>query len=100
MKFGGSSLASATSIKKAARIVQRFSPENIVVVASAMNDTTDRLLEIGELAEKRENVRTRKILGNIQTLHVKTARSISSRKTSKELLDRINQLDTDLEKTA
>ena len=101
MKFGGSSLANATSIKKAARIVQRFSPENkIVVVASAMNDTTDRLLEIGELAEKRENVRARKILGNIQTLHVKTARSISSQKTSKELLDRINQLDTDLEKTA
>jgi aspartate kinase len=101
MKFGGSSLANATSIKKAARIVQRFSPENkIVVVASAMNDTTDRLLEIGELAEKRENVRARKILGNIQTLHVKTARSISSQKTSKELLDRINQLDRDLEKTA
>src|SRR3989454_10798526 len=100
MKFGGSSLANATSIKKAAGIVRQFSPENkIVVVASAMNDTTDGLLEIGELAQKRENARVRKILGIIQTLHVKTARSISSRKTSRELLDRINQLDIDLEKT-
>src|SRR5467141_1762572 len=100
MKFGGSSLANATSIKKAAGIVQQFSPENkIVVVASAMNDTTDRLLEIGELAQKRENARARKILEGIQTLHVKTAREISSQKTRKELLDQINQLNTDLEKT-
>jgi len=100
MKFGGSSLANAKSIKKAAGIVQQFSPENkIVVVASAMNDTTDRLLEIGELAQKRENARARKILEGIQTLHVKTARSISSQKTPKELLDQINQLNTDLEKT-
>src|SRR5439155_2247245 len=100
MKFGGSSLANATSIRNAARIVQRFSPENkIVVVASAMNDTTERLLEIGELAQKKENARVRKILGITQRLHVKTTRSISSRKTSRELLDRINQLNTDLEKT-
>ena len=100
MKFGGSSLADATSIRNAARIVQRFSPENkIVVVASAMNDTTERLLEIGELAQKKENARVRKILGITQRLHVKTTRSISSRKTSRELLDRINQLNTDLEKT-
>ncbi|HYU54995.1 MAG TPA: aspartate kinase [Candidatus Dormibacteraeota bacterium] len=100
MKFGGSSLANATSIRNAARIVQRFSPENkIVVVASAMNDTTERLLEIGELAQKKENARVRKILGITQRLHVKTARSVSSRKTSREILDRINQLNTDLEKT-
>jgi len=100
MKFGGSSLANATSIRNAARIVQRFSAENkIVVVASAMNDTTERLLEIGELAQKKENARVRKILGITQRLHVKTARSVSSRKTSRELLDRINQLNTDLEKT-
>ena len=100
MKFGGSSLANATSIRNAARIVQRFSAESkIVVVASAMNDTTERLLEIGELAQKKENARVRKILGITQRLHVKTARSVSSRKTPRELLDRINQLNTDLEKT-
>src|SRR2546422_6864526 len=100
MKFGGSSLANATSIKKAAGIVRQVSPENkIVVVASAMNDTTDGLLEIGELAQKRENDRVRKILGIIQTLHVKNARSISSRKTSTELLDRIIHFHIDLDKT-
>ena len=100
MKFGGSSLANTKSVKNAARIVQQFSPENkIVVVASAMNDTTDRLLEIGELAQRRENARARKILRNIHTLHATTARTISSQKTSREFLDRIDQLDMDLEKT-
>ena len=100
MKFGGSSLANATRIKNAARIVQRFSPENrIVVVASAMNDTTDHLLEIGELARKGDKTRATKILARIQKLHMKTARPTSSRKTGKETLEEINRLNDDLEKT-
>jgi len=100
MKFGGSSLADATRIKNAARIVQRFLPENkMVVVASAMNDTTDRLVEIGELARKGENARVRKILSRIQTLHIKTAQAASSKKTRRELLILIDRLNRDLEKT-
>src|SRR5712664_2016778 len=100
MKFGGSSLADATRIKNAAKIVQRFLPENkIVVVASAMNDITDRLVEIGELARKGENARARKILLRIQTLHIKTARAASMKKTRRELLNLIDRLNRDLEKT-
>jgi aspartate kinase len=100
MKFGGSSLANAARIKNAARIVQQFSPENrMVVVSSAMDDTTDRLVEIGELARKGENARARKILSRIQTLHSKTARAASSQKTTRELLNLIDGLHDDLEKT-
>jgi aspartate kinase len=100
MKFGGSSLANPKSIKDAARIVQRFSSGNrIVVVASAMNDTTDELLEIGELARKGANALVRKILRNVQTLHLKTARTISGRRPAKELLDQVNQLNMDLGRT-
>ena len=100
MKFGGSSLANAGRIKNAARIVQRFSRENkIVVVASAINDTTDRLVEIGELARKGENARARKILSRIQTLHIKTARAASMKKTRRELLNLIDRLNMELEKT-
>jgi len=100
MKFGGSSLASPAKIKNAARIVQQFSTENkIVVVVSAISDTTDRLLEIGELARKGDNVRLRKGLTKIQMLHSNTAKAVSSRRTGKELLDRIVQLNKDLEKT-
>ena len=78
MKFGGSSLANAARIKTAARIVQRFSPQNkTVVVVSAIDDTTDQLVEIGELAQKGENARARKILSRIQTSHTKSARATS-----------------------
>src|SRR5207247_9411236 len=99
MKFGGSSLANAAKIKNAARVVERFSPENrIVVVASAMDDTTDRLVEIGELARSEETARARRILSRIQTAHTKTARATSSRKMSKELLDRIDRWKKEMEK--
>jgi aspartate kinase len=100
MKFGGSSLANAARVENAARIVRRFVPENrMVVVASAMNDTTDRLVEIGELARKGENARVRKILSRIQTLHIKTAQAASTKKTRRELLILIDRLNRDLEKT-
>jgi len=100
MKFGGSSLANASRIKNVARIIQRFASENrIVVVASAMNETTDQLLEIGELATRGDNIRARKILARIQKFHVKTAQATSSPRMRRELLDRINRLNEDLEKT-
>jgi len=100
MKFGGSSLASASKIKNAARIVKQFSPENkIVVVASAMGDTTDELLEIGEMARKGDNAGLRKRLTRIQTLHTSTARAITSGKRLSELLGQIIKLNTDLGKT-
>lgn len=100
MKFGGSSLANAVKIKNAAKIVKRFSPENkIVVVASAMSETTDHLVEMGELARNGEIARATRILKEIQTLHLKTAQAISSRKTTKDLVGRIEQLSRDLGKT-
>src|SRR2546427_10906230 len=100
MKFGGSSLANAARIKNAARIIRRFSQENrIVVVASAMDDTTDRLAGIGDLAREGGNARARKILSNIQTLHTKTAPATSSPKTTKGPLKPIDPMRGGLEKT-
>jgi len=100
MKFGGSSLANAARIKTAARIVQRFSPQNkTVVVASAIDDTTDRLVEIGELAQKEENARARKILSRIQTSHTRTALATSPKKATKELPNLIDRLNRELVKT-
>ncbi len=100
MKFGGSSLANAARIKNAARIVRRFVPENrMVVVASAMNDTTDRLVELGELARKGESARVRELLSRIKTLHIKTTQVASTKKTRRELLILIDRLNRDFEKT-
>jgi len=44
MKFGGSSLASATAIEWVAGIVKSHLAEQPVVVVSAMGKTTDRLM--------------------------------------------------------
>jgi len=99
MKFGGSSLANASKIKNAARIVERFSNGNkLVVVASAMDDVTDRLVETGELAQKGEFSKAKIILARLQGLHAKTGRSVSARGSVKELVNRIGELSLELEK--
>ncbi len=54
MKFGGSSLASVASIRRVVSIVQSEVHRHPVVVASAMGETTDRLLEV-LLAARRAN---------------------------------------------
>ena len=52
MKFGGSSVASATAIEWIARIVKSHLPEQPVVVVSAMGKTTDRLMEALQYAAR------------------------------------------------
>jgi aspartate kinase len=50
MKFGGTSVESAEAITRVAKIVGRYLPQRPVVVVSAMGKTTNRLLEIGQMA--------------------------------------------------
>jgi aspartate kinase len=101
MKFGGTSLANAERINRSARIVQRFSPSNkIVVVVSAMDDVTDQLAEIGNLAQKGEARKSKQLLTKLQKLHLNTARQVGDRGSRRELLDKIRQLNTELERTA
>lgn len=100
MKFGGSSLANAAKIKNAARIVERFSKDNrIVLVVSALDDVTDKLVEIGDLAQKGRIVQARARLARLQSFHLKTARAVLGRITSKELFDTVGQLNHELERT-
>jgi len=100
MKFGGSSLGSSSRIKNAARIVHRFSSRNkVVIVASAMDDVTDRLLEIGETAQRGESSKTKSLLAKLQRLHSTTGQSVSSRGNTKDLIARIDELNLELERT-
>ncbi len=100
MKFGGSSLANAAKIKNTAKIVKRFTPGNkIVVVASALGDVTDQLVELGELAQKGETHRVKSLLSQIQALHLRITRTVAGRGATKELQARINQLNSELERT-
>jgi aspartate kinase len=100
MKFGGTSLANAPRIRNAARIVKRYSRGNkIVVVASAIGETTDQLVEIAELAKKGDLQRARKILSKIQLSHLKIARLIADKGETRELVSRLEQLNSELERT-
>jgi aspartate kinase len=100
MKFGGSSLANASRIKNVGRIIQRSSERvKMVVVASAMDDVTDRLLEIGETARRGEISKARNLVSKLHSLHLGTSRRVSTQRTSKELLREISQLMLELKRT-
>jgi aspartate kinase len=100
MKFGGTSIANAARMKNAARVIQRYSHGNkIVVVASAAGETTDQLIEIAELAKRGDLRRARKLLSKIQTSHLKIARLVAGRGETRELVSGLEQLNSELERT-
>lgn len=53
MKFGGSSLKDALQIRRVTEIIEKFLPEKPLIVLSAMNDTTDHLLQLAKEALER-----------------------------------------------
>ena len=61
LKFGGSSVGSAENIEKVIEIVKNsIEKDSCAVVLSAMQGTTDALIETGRLAESGdENFRTK-----------------------------------------
>jgi aspartate kinase len=99
MKFGGSSLANASRINKAAKIVQTFSKGNsIVAVVSAIGDITEKLIKIGEFAQNGEASGARKLVAAVQALHTKTAQQVSAR-DDKQLGGKIAKINQELERT-
>lgn len=56
VKFGGADLSTGEKVRKAAEMVLRAGFKEVVVVVSAMGDTTDRLInlisQIGEISDK------------------------------------------------
>ncbi len=76
-KFGGSSLADARWIRRVVDVVVPRLEESPVVVASAMGKTTDRLVEIAELAAAGRLAEAEAILDRLHTHHGETARAVS-----------------------
>lgn len=77
MKFGGSSVANAENIKKVAEIVRNASSDDLIVVLSAMQGTTDALIEIGRTAEKGDPA-FRDEIDVVKKRHVGAARELIS----------------------
>ncbi len=76
LKFGGSSVANAESIEKVVEIVKsEIEHDACVVVLSAMQGTTDALIEIGKTAEKGDESFREKIQ-NVKNKHLETIQSL------------------------
>ncbi len=101
MKFGGSSLADTATVKNAASIVEQYrkKSDSVAVVASAMDDMTDHLLHLGELAQKGERWEAKTLFSKIQETHLTAAKSFAGRReTGKELLGKVEGLLSGLER--
>lgn len=96
VKFGGTSLASPKQIKAVAGFISNISKKNqIVMICSAINDTTDELLDISESIKKGNKIEADSILSKITKNHKWVAReTISDKKIRNQLLER---LDSDLQ---
>ena len=69
MKFGGSSLADAESLRRAARIVAAKTQVPLVVVVSAMGGTTDRLVKITSAAAASDQVEATRLVEDLKKYH-------------------------------
>lgn len=76
IKFGGSSVGSAQSIEKVVEIVRRKSADGpLIVVLSAMQGTTDLLIEAGRTAERADD-RSFDIIQTIEDKHLAAIRTL------------------------
>ena len=90
MKFGGSSVADANRIRHVADIVQTYLLRKPVLVLSAMGDTTDHLLEAGDLALKEGKVEIK----HVDKLHQDTMKKLKlpAQKDIEDLMKELSRL--------
>lgn len=75
-KFGGASVKSADAIKNLAKIVKRYSGENLVIVVSAMAKTTNALEETLSLWMNGDLIAWEQKLSDIEKFHLDTANQL------------------------
>ena len=87
LKFGGSSVGSAETIEKVVEIIHDASAsDTCAVVLSAMQGTTDALIEAGRSAERGDDGYIG-ILGGIRERHIKTIDELFGSKANHGVLD-------------
>ncbi len=94
LKFGGSSVANADNIKKVVEIVRRIEAEGVVVL-SAMQGTTDKLIDAGRMAERGDQAYATK-LGEIRELHLRTIVELipsNADEITREVSEKLDELD-------
>lgn len=96
LKFGGSSVGNAENIEKVVEIVKNsIKEDSCAVVLSAMQGTTDGLIDVAKTAEKGDDTFRLKIR-DLEAKHVSTARTLLGENSSDGVFDfienRFNEL--------
>lgn len=91
LKFGGTSVGSAENIENVIEIVRKSIEEDrCLVVLSAMQGTTDALIEIGKAAEQGDEGYREKIKA-IEEKHLETVRALIPEDMREETIGFVNQ---------
>lgn len=97
LKFGGSSVGSAETIEKVVEIIRDASAsDTCAVVLSAMQGTTDALVEAGRSAERGDDGFIG-ILGGVRDLHRNTIEGLFGKGSAPEVLDFVESTAKELE---
>lgn len=92
-KFGGASLKNANSVRNVTQIIKSHSAEELLVVVSAMDKTTDALEKVVSLSQSKNNYL--KELDQLKVFHIELARELFSGDEIKEEIEKSFQsLDT------
>ena len=99
LKFGGTSLSSVKDIQNVAKTVGDLSNDNkIVVVCSAVDGTTDELIQISEYIKKLNKKDANRILARISQKHKQfTTHLVTDPKIQKSLLNKMKSDLSELE---
>ncbi|MDP8222427.1 MAG: bifunctional aspartate kinase/homoserine dehydrogenase I [Candidatus Lernaella stagnicola] len=84
-KFGGSSVADAKRLQHAAQLASK-EPRPAVVVTSALGGVTDRLIELGSLAQQRRTADLERELTALHTRHLEAADTLVPNDPDRETL--------------
>ncbi len=95
VKFDGNSISTSNNIQTISEYLLHISKENqIAVICSAINDTTDNLIHVAEFIKSRNKKKTNQIITKIVKKHKQIA--IESIKKKSILKKSIKKLDIDL----
>ena len=93
LKYGGSSISSAKDIQNVAKHIQSLSKQNqLVIVCSAISDTTDDLIEISQLIKNENKKKAEQLAKKIANRHQELAKhTIKKPQIRKKLLQTLNE---------
>ncbi|TFH03104.1 MAG: aspartate kinase, partial [Nitrosopumilus sp.] len=93
LKYGGTSISLAKDIQNVAKHIQSLSKQNqLVIVCSAISDTTDDLIEISQSIEKENKKKAEQLAKKISNRHQQLAKqTIKKSQIKNKLLQTFNE---------